>query len=48
MLATLTIGGDLFRPSLLFYPLIIPGCVRIGGDGHPGAHGLLPIFWSTS
>ena len=29
------IRGDLFRPTLLFQPLIKPGCVRIGGDGHP-------------
>lgn len=31
------IRGDLLRPSLLFFPLIKPWCVRIGGDGHPGA-----------
>jgi hypothetical protein len=29
--------GRPLSPRLLFCPLVIPRCVRIGGDGHPGA-----------
>ena len=31
------VRGRPLSPRLLFCPLVIPRCVRIGGDGHPGA-----------